>query len=246
MLQGVIGRVLAAAGVLIVLASVLADVIGQLPFAAGLGVGRDPGFGGQQVTGAILGVAVLAVGIWLWRKPGAGKSVAARYLLAALAAAVVVAGPIYMATQSGRQPWAQVESCVQAKPVPGSASGQRRVTHEVRITNPGKKAVYVDSMFLEAFRDTDVSWLTLANPVDMTDVVQWKLIQTVTITARGSGAFELPPGGQARVFRTYVLPADEEPSPPYKFRAYVFLKYRTWRPVESWLADWIENFPEEC
>ena len=102
-------------------------------------------------------------------------------------------------------------------------------------------------MFLEAFRDTAVSsWLPLANPVDMADVVQWKLIQTVTITARGSGAFELPPGGQARVFRTYVLPADEEPTPPYKFRAYVFLRYRTWRPVESWLADWIENFPEEC
>lgn len=52
-------------GVLFLLASLLADVTG---------IGDDPGFGRQQIMGTILGVVVLAVGAYLFKKADKGKS----------------------------------------------------------------------------------------------------------------------------------------------------------------------------
>ena len=53
------GPVLAAAGLILVIVALLADVIG---------VGRSEGFGLNQTVGAILGVIVLAVGLQLWKR----------------------------------------------------------------------------------------------------------------------------------------------------------------------------------
>lgn len=52
-------------GALFLLASLLADVTG---------IGDDPGFGRQQIMGTILGVVVLAVGAYLFKKADKGKS----------------------------------------------------------------------------------------------------------------------------------------------------------------------------
>ena len=51
--------VVLALGALLLLASLLADVIG---------IGDDPGFGRQQTMGTIAGVVVLAVGAFLYKK----------------------------------------------------------------------------------------------------------------------------------------------------------------------------------
>ena len=245
MLQRLLGPILTLVGALLLLASLLADAIGGLPFAAGLGVGRDPGFGGQQVAGALIGVAMLAAGIWLWSRPGAGQSLTARFFLAVVAVAAVIGGAVSMVGESGRQPWVQVESCVQAAPVPGSEEGNYRVTHHIRLTNPGKATLYVDSLVLEAFRDTAQIWLPQVASVDMDSVVQWKLIHTMVARSARTGAAALPSGGELRRSRTYVLSADPEPA-PYKFRAYVYLRHRTWRPIQASTADWIQNFPARC
>ncbi len=58
---------LVLSGLLILLVSLLANVLGQLPAAASLGIGRDPGFGLQQTLGTIVGLVVVVVGVWLWR-----------------------------------------------------------------------------------------------------------------------------------------------------------------------------------
>ena len=60
--------ILTAGGGLILLVGLLADVIGRLTIAGNLGVGQDPGFGGQQTMAAIVGAAFLLIGIWLWRR----------------------------------------------------------------------------------------------------------------------------------------------------------------------------------
>ncbi len=51
-------------GALILLASLLADIIG---------IGDDTGFGRQQTMGVVLGVVVLAIGAYLHKKGGQGS-----------------------------------------------------------------------------------------------------------------------------------------------------------------------------
>ena len=63
-----LASVLAAGGLLILLVGLLADVFGRFAFAANMGIGQDPGFGGQQRMAAIVGTLVLLVGAWLWRR----------------------------------------------------------------------------------------------------------------------------------------------------------------------------------
>ena len=53
------GHVFAAAGLILIIVSLLADVVG---------VGQSEGFGLKQTAGAILGVFVLALGIRLWKR----------------------------------------------------------------------------------------------------------------------------------------------------------------------------------
>ncbi len=55
-------------GLLILLVSLLANVLGQFSVFASLGIGRNPGFGSQQTLGTIVGLVVLAVGVWIRRK----------------------------------------------------------------------------------------------------------------------------------------------------------------------------------
>ena len=57
--------VVLALGALILLASLLADIIG---------IGDDAGFGRQQTTGVILGVIVLAIGAYLHKKSDQGSA----------------------------------------------------------------------------------------------------------------------------------------------------------------------------
>ena len=55
-----IGRILLIVGVLLLLVSLLADVVG---------LGPSPGFGLRQIVGSIAGLALAGVGFWLMRKP---------------------------------------------------------------------------------------------------------------------------------------------------------------------------------
>ena len=57
--------VVIAIGALMLLASLTADITG---------LGDDVGFGPQQTTGTIVGVVVLAIGAYLYRKGGSGNS----------------------------------------------------------------------------------------------------------------------------------------------------------------------------
>ncbi len=57
--------VVVAIGALMLLASLTADMTG---------LGDDPGFGPQQTTGTIVGVVVLAIGAYLYKKSGSGNS----------------------------------------------------------------------------------------------------------------------------------------------------------------------------
>ena len=50
--------VILAVGVLLALVSLFADV---------LGVGGEPGFGWKQTAGLVVGVALVAIGLWRWR-----------------------------------------------------------------------------------------------------------------------------------------------------------------------------------
>ncbi len=77
-------------GLLILLVSLLADVIARL------GIGLHEGFGPAQTLGTIVGLLVLVVGVWLWRKGAEAKFRSVRYAIAALAFAVVIGGPIYV------------------------------------------------------------------------------------------------------------------------------------------------------
>jgi hypothetical protein len=59
-------------GLLILLVSLLANVLGQFSFFASLGIGRNPGFGSRQTLGTILGIVVLGIG-WMWRRQNAAS-----------------------------------------------------------------------------------------------------------------------------------------------------------------------------
>lgn len=56
------GLVFAAAGLILMIVSFLADEIG---------VGQSDGFGLRQMVGAILGIIILALGVRLWKRKSA-------------------------------------------------------------------------------------------------------------------------------------------------------------------------------
>ncbi len=57
--------VVVAIGALVLLASLTADFTG---------LGDDVGFGPQQMTGTVVGIAVLAIGAYLYKKSGSRSS----------------------------------------------------------------------------------------------------------------------------------------------------------------------------
>ncbi len=249
MLQRMIGPILTAAGVLILAASLLANVIGGFPIGESLGFGRDPGFGAQQTTGTIIGVAVLMIGIWLWRRGAEAKFGSVLYAIAALAFAVVIGGPIYVVANRGLEQSAAVEACVEVETVPSSAegAGQKLVNYGVRIANTGKSRVYVDSVVLMAFRDTAETWLPQSDLVAIDDMVLWKQVDSVTVRPSTPGAWSLSTGSEWPFMRSVIVPV-EQLSPLYSFSGTVFLRHRNpARPIiRNSAANWIDNFRQEC
>jgi hypothetical protein len=66
-------RALVIGGLLILLVSLMANVLGQFSVFASLGIGRQPGFGSRQTLGTIVGLVVLVAGVWSWRRKSAGS-----------------------------------------------------------------------------------------------------------------------------------------------------------------------------
>ena len=251
MFQRLIGPILTAAGVLIFAVSLLANMIGQFALARSLGIGGDAGFGVQQTAGVFLGVAVLAVGIWLWRWPSAGKSAAVRYLSATLAFAIVIGGPLYVmlkAANASLRPLFWVEPCVGVKAVPSSAgsAGHMRLDYGVRVTNTGRVAVRVDSIWLRAFRDTAASVLSEDEIVVITDR-RWQQIDSLKLRESDPGRWGLRAGARIERIRSLILPP-EALRPLYSFEGWVFFQHRDPAlPVTVFAGpDWVDNFNDEC
>jgi len=251
MFQRLIGPILTAAGGLIFAVSMLANLIGQFALARSLGIGGDAGFGAQQTAGVFLGVAVLAVGIWLWRWPSAGKSAAVRYLSATLAFAIVIGGPLYVmlkAANASLRPLPWVAPCVEVKAVPSSAgsAGHRRLDYGVRITNTGRVAIQVDSIWLRAFRDTAASVLSEDEIVVITDRL-WEQIDSLSFTASAPGKWGLRAGVQIKRMKSLILPP-EALRPLYRFEGRVFFRHGDPAlPVVVFTGpDWADNFNDEC
>ena len=250
MFQRLIGPILTAAGGLIFAVSLLANLIGQFALARSLGIGGDAGFGVQQTAGVFLGVAVLAVGIWLWRWPSAGKSAAVRYLSASLAFAIVIGGPLYVmlkAANASLRPLPWVQPCVEVKAVPSSAgsAGHMRLDYGVRITNTGRVAIQVDSIWLRAFRDTAASVLSENKTVAITDRL-WEQIDSLH-SRTGWSEWQLRAGAQKKNMRSIILPP-EALRPLYSFEGWVFFQHRDPAlPVTVFAGpDWVDNFNDEC
>jgi hypothetical protein len=249
MFQRLIGPILTAAGGLLLAASVLTDVIGQFALARSLGVGGDPGLGVEQTAGTILGVAVLFVGIWLWRRPSGSKTV--RYLSASLAIAIIIGGPLYVILKSVNRsltPLALVEPCVQVRAVPTSAgsAGHKRLDYGVQITNTGRVAVRVDSISLKAFHDTTASLLSNDEIVAI-PTMRYEQIDSLKIRAHAPGGFSLGVGSRVKRIRGLILPPHAL-RPLYRFGGTVFFRHRDpSRPViVAAGADWVDNFTDEC
>jgi hypothetical protein len=251
MFQRLIGPILTAAGGLILAVSVLANAIGQFALARSLGIGGDPGFGTEQTAGVLLGVAVLAVGIWVWSRPSEGKSLTVSYLAAFLAFAVVIGGPLYLILKSvdrSLRPGAAVEPCVEVKAVPSSAgsAGHKRLDYGVRITNAGRVAVRVDSIWLQAFRDTAASLLFKDEIVVITDG-RWEQIDSIKFRAGDPQRWGLKVGARVQPMRSLVLPP-EALRPLYRFMGRVFFQHSDpEHPVVAFAGpDWADNFTDEC
>ena len=251
MFQRLIGPILTDAGVLIFAVSLLANLIGQFALARSLGIGGDAGFGVQQTAGVFLGVAVLAVGIWLWRWPSAGKSAAVRYLSATLAFAIVIGGPLYVmlkAANASLRPLSWVAPCVEVKAVPSSAVsvGHKRLDYSVRITNTGRVAIQVDSIWLQAFRDTATSLLFEDEIVAITDG-RWEQIDSFKLRASDPGRWRLSAGSGIKRMRSLILPP-EALRPLYRFEGRVFFRHGdpALPVVEFTGPDWADNFNDEC
>jgi hypothetical protein len=243
-------------GLLILLVSLLANVLGQLSVAVRLGIGQDPGFGSEQTLGTIVGLVGLVVGVWLWRQGAEAKFGTARFVIAALAFLAVIGGPIFVVANRSLRQSTVVEVCVEVDSVPRSAggAGQRRVNYGVRIANPGKSRVYVDSVVLMAFRDSAGSWLTQSEVVAIDDTVVWqqgKQVDSVTVRPRvpgtWSGRWLLSTGNESRFMRSVIVPV-EQLSPLYWFRGIVFLRLLDpgLRIFRTSAVNWIDNFRQEC
>lgn len=251
MFQRSIGPVLTVIGALILAVSLSANLVGQFALARALGIGRDPGFGTQQTAGVLLGVVVLLVGIWLWSRPGAAESAIVRYLAALLAIAVVIGVPLYVmlkVADSSLRPMAVVQPCVQVHAVPSSAGsdGHRRLKYGLRLTNAGKVAIRVDSIWLRAYRDTTASSL-LGDEVVAISVRRWEQIDSVALRASSPGRWGVRAGSQNTRMRSLVLPPDALGS-LYQFAGQVFFQHRDPAMPTLVLAgpDWVDGFSDEC
>lgn len=251
MLRRWIGPVLTAAGLLLLVVSLLANAIGQLALARALGIGGDPGFGTEQAAGTLLSLAVLAVGIWLWRRPSAGESSVVRSLAALLAGAVVIGGPLYVilkAVDASFRPVTWVRPCVQVRAVPSSAgsAGHVRLDYGLQVGNEGRLSVQIDSIWLGAYRDTTASSL-IGDEIATIALRRWERVDSLTLRASASGRWRLRSGGRTTHSRSLILPPDAL-RPLYTFRGTVFFQHGDpARPAEVLLGpDWVANFTEEC
>ncbi len=244
-------------GLLILSASLLANVLGLLPAVASLGIGQDPGFGRQQILGTIVGLGGLVVGVWLWRRAAEAKFRSVHYAIAALALAVVIGGPIYVVGNRSLRPSAEVWVCVEVESVPSSAggTGQKRVEYGVRIANTGASRVYVDSVVLLAFRDSVVLlahrdsaewWLPQSEVVSIDDMVRWQQVDSVTIKPNTPARWLVSMGDELSRRRFIIVPVAEL-SPLYWFFGIAFLRHRPGRPtIRRSDVNWIDNFSQEC
>ncbi len=243
MIQRKIGPVLTGAGVLILAASVLADVIWRFPIGQSLGIGRNPGVGLLQTTVTIVGVAVLIFGIWLWRWGPESKSWSVRHAIAAFAIGVVIGAPIVANRYLRRS--AAVEVCVEVESVPTSAGGvgQKRVTYGVRIVSMGRSELQVDSVVLLALRDSAESWLSQPDVVALADMARWQQVDSVTRRPTNPRKWSVSRGDEFVRMRSILVPVAEL-SPLYLFRGIVFLRHRDpGRPIAAGSArNWIDNF----
>lgn len=240
MLQRITGPILTGAGVLILAASLLADVIWRFPIGKSLGLGHNPGVGLQQMAGTIIGVVALMLGIWIWRR-GAAPNGSARFAIAALVFAVVIGAP--MVTNKYLRQTASVEVCVEVEPVPRSAggAGQKRVTYGVRIANTGRSTIHVDSVVMVALSDSAESWLSRPDVVAITHMTLWQQVDSVT--KRPTEQWSVSPGDKFLRMRSILVPVAEL-RPLYLFRGFVFLRHRNpGRAIGAASArNWIDNF----
>ena len=244
-------------GLLILLASLLANVLGLLPAVASLGIGNDPGFGSQQILGTIVGLVGLVVGVWLWRRAAEAKFSSVHYAIGALALAVVIGAPVYVVGNRSLRPSAEVWVCVEVESVPSGAggTGQKRVEHGVRIANTGVSRVYVDSVVLLAFRDSLVLlalrdsaewWLPQSEVVSIDDMVRWQQVDSVTIKPNTPTRWSMSAGDEFARMRSIIVPVAEL-SRLYWFFGIAFLRHRPGRPIIGRSdVNWIDNFPQEC
>ena len=243
MLQRMTGPIFSSAGVLILAASLLGDVIWRFPIGQSLGIGRSPGLGLLQTTGTIIGVAVLIFGIWLWRRGPESRSWSLRYVIAALVLAVVIGAPIV--TNRYLRKAAAVEVCVEIEAVPSSSGGvgQKRVTYGVRIANVGRSRFHVDSVVLVALSDSAESWLSRPDVVAITDMTLWQQVDSVTKRPTHPRQWSVSTGDEFLRMRSILVPVAEL-RPLYLFRGFVFLRHRgPGRAIGAASArNWIDNF----
>jgi hypothetical protein len=251
MFQRSIGPILTVVGAMILAASLAANVIGQFALARALGIGGDPGFGTEQTAGALLGVVVVLVGIWLWVRPGAAESSTGRYLAVILAVAIVIGGPLYLMlkiTDAFLRPLAGVQPCVEVRPVPSSAgsTGHKRLSYGIRLANAGKVAIRVDSMWLRAYRDTTASPLLGDEVVTISNRL-WEQIDSMALRASSPGKWGVRAGQNIKRMRSLILPPDAQGS-LYRFAGQVFFEHGD--PAMPTLAlagpDWVDGFSDEC
>jgi hypothetical protein len=243
MLHRMTGPILTGAGVLILAASLLADVIWRFPIGQSLGFGHNPGVGLRQTAGTIIGVALLMFGIWFWRRGAKAKYASVRYAIAALVLAVVIGAPVV--TNRYLRQAAAVEVCVEVETVPSSAggAGQKRVTYGVRIVNTGRSRLQVDSVVLVALSDSAESWLSRPDVVAITDMTLWQQVDSVTKRPTHPGQWSVSTGDEFLRMRSIFVPVAEL-RPLYLFRGFVFLRHRGPRRAigAASARNWIDNF----
>ena len=168
-----------------------------------------------------------------------------------LAFAIVIGGPLYVmlkAANASLRPLPWVEPCVEVKAVPSSAgsAGHMRLDYGVRITNTGRVAVRVDSIWLRAFRDTAASVLSEDEIVEMTGR-RWEQIDSLSFTATAPGKWGLRAGTQIKRMKSLIL-SPEALRPLYGFEGTVFFRHDDPAlPVAAVAGpDWVDNFNDEC
>ena len=250
MLQRMIGPIITASGAAILLASLFANVIGQFAAGQSLGLGRDPGFGGQQTLGTIVGTAVLIVGVWLWRQGAKAKLGAVHLGVVAVVAVAMIGGPIYLVLSGSQRESVAIEVCVDVESVPTTAGGrgEKRVNYGVRITNLGKPTAYVDSVILLALRNSAGSQLPESGITPLDDIMVSPLqVDSVAFTAGTRHNWSVKTGSESRRTRSIIVPVAELRY-LYSFRGIVFFQHRD--PSQPRIAysavSWIDSFPRQC